>query len=109
MVLGADTVYVSGMGGSDWSYRWLGSKQSGGASNIPGDAGAGARMDAIEDKIARLEALNEVAAEGADQKLQEAQIDAKLAQLEAKGGGMDDALEQLKAKMRAKALEEGKK
>lgn len=85
------------------------SKQSGGASNIPGDAGAGARMDAIEDKIARLEALNEVAAEGADQKLQEAQIDAKLAQLEAKGGGMDDALEQLKAKMRAKALEEGKK
>ncbi|MBL8975773.1 MAG: PspA/IM30 family protein [Myxococcales bacterium] len=85
------------------------SKQSGGASNIPGDAGAGARMDAIEDKIARLEALNEVAAEGADQKLQEAQIDAKLAQLEANGGGMDDALEQLKAKMRAKALEEGKK
>lgn len=85
------------------------SKQSGGASNIPGEAGAGARMDAIEDKIARLEALNEVAAEGADQKLQEAQIDAKLAQLEAKGGGMDDALEQLKAKMRAKALEEGKK
>jgi hydroxyacylglutathione hydrolase len=29
-VLGA-TVYVSGMGGSDWSYKWLGSKQSGGA------------------------------------------------------------------------------
>ena len=85
------------------------SKASGGSSNIPGDAGASARMDAIEDKIARIEALNEVAAEGADQKLQEAQIDAKLAQLEAKGGGMDDALEQLKAKMRAKALEEGKK
>lgn len=83
-------------------------KQSGGASNIPGDAGAGARMDAIEDKIARLEALNEVAAEGADQKLQEAQIDAKLAQLEGKSE-VDDALELLKAKMRAKALEEGKK
>jgi phage shock protein A len=84
------------------------SKQSGGTSNIPGDAGAGARMDAIEDKIARLEALNEVAAEGADQKIQEAQIDAKLAQLEGKSE-VDDALELLKAKMRAKALEEGKK
>jgi phage shock protein A len=83
-------------------------KQSGGTSNIPGDAGAGARMDAIEDKIARLEALNEVAAEGADQKIQEAQIDAKLAQLEGKHE-VDDALEQLKARMRAKALEEGKK
>jgi phage shock protein A len=83
-------------------------KQSGGTSNIPGDAGAGQRMDAIEDKIARLEALNEVAAEGADQKIAEAALDAKLAQLESKDG-MDDALEQLKAKMRAKALEEGKK
>lgn len=84
------------------------SKQSGGVSNIPGDAGAGARMDAIEDKIARIEALNEVAAEGADQQLQEAAIDAKLAQLGSKGAGQDDALEALKAKMRAKALEEGK-
>lgn len=83
-------------------------KQSGGSSNIPGEAGAGARMDAIEDKIARLEALNEVAAEGADNRIQEAALDAKLAQLEAKDG-VDDALEQLKAKMRAKALEEGKK
>ncbi len=83
-------------------------KQSGGTSTIPGDAGAGQRMDAIEDKIARLEALNEVAAEGADQKLAEAAIDAKLAQLDAKDS-TDDALEQLKAKMRAKALEEGKK
>lgn len=84
------------------------SKQSGGVSNIPGDAGAGARMDAIEEKIARIEALNEVAAEGADQQLQEAAIDAKLAQLDKKGVGQDDALEALKAKMRAKALEEGK-
>lgn len=84
------------------------SKQSGGVSNIPGDAGAGARMDAIEDKIARIEALNEVAAEGADQQLQAAAIDAKLAQLGNKGVGQDDALEALKARMRAKALEEGK-
>ncbi len=83
-------------------------KQSGGMGNIPGDAGAGARMDAIEDKIARIEALNEVAAESADAQLQEAAIDAKLAQLDKKGVGQDDALEALKAKMRAKALEEGK-
>lgn len=83
-------------------------KQNGGMSSIPGDAGAGVRMDAIEDKIARLEALNEVAAESADGKIQEAALDAKLAALENKSG-TDDALEALKAKMRAKALEEGKK
>ena len=83
-------------------------KANGGMGSIPGDAGAGARMDAIEDKIARIEALNEVAAEGADQKLQEAAIDAKLAQLDSQGAGQDDALEALKARMRAKALEEGK-
>lgn len=83
-------------------------KANGGMGNIPGDAGAGARMDAIEDKIARIEALNEVAAEGADQQLQEAAIDAKLAQLDQRGVGQDDALEALKARMRAKALAEGK-
>ena len=83
-------------------------KQSGGSS-IPGDAGAGDRMNAIEDKIARLEALNEVAAESMDGKVQEAALDAKLAQLESSGAGVDDALEALKAKMRAKQLEAGKK
>lgn len=84
------------------------SKQSGGTSSIPGDAGAGARMDAIESKIARLEALNEVSAEGLDDRIQEAQIDAKLNDLGAKNE-LDDALAALKAKMQAKALEEGKK
>jgi phage shock protein A len=83
-------------------------KQNGG-SNIPGDAGAGDRMDAIEDKIARLEALNEVAAESMDGKVQEAALDAKLAALDDRGGPVDDALEALKAKMRAKQLEAGKK
>ena len=83
-------------------------KQSGGSS-IPGDAGAGDRMNAIEDKIARLEALNEVAAESMDGKVQEAALDARLAQLEDRGGPVDDALEALKAKMRAKQLEAGKK
>jgi phage shock protein A len=65
-------------------------------------------MDAIEDKIARLEALNEVHAESVDGRTQEADIDAKLQALEGKSE-VDDALEQLKTKMRAKALEEGKK
>ena len=84
------------------------SKQSGGSSSIPGDAGAGARMDAIESKIARLEALNEVSAEGLGDRIQEAQIDAKLNDLGSKNE-LDDALAALKAKMQAKALEEGKK
>lgn len=84
------------------------SKASGGLTSLPNDAGAGQRMDAIEDKIARLEAMNEVAAEGADGRIQEAAIDAKLQELEGKSE-VDDALEQLKSKMRAKALEEGKK
>ena len=84
-------------------------KQNNGGAGIPNDAGAGARMDAIEDKIARLEALNEVAAESMDGKVQEAALDAKLAQLEGSGAGVDDALEALKAKMRAKQLEAGKK
>ncbi|MBZ5712351.1 PspA/IM30 family protein [Nannocystis pusilla] len=83
-------------------------KQSGGTSTIPGDAGAGARMDAIESKIARLEALNEVSAEDMDGRIQEAQIDAQLNGLSAKND-LDDALAALKAKMQAKQLEEGKK
>jgi phage shock protein A len=65
-------------------------------------------MDAIEDKIARLEALNEVARGERRRAVQEADIDAKLQALEGKSE-VDDALEQLKTKMRAKALEEGKK
>lgn len=84
------------------------SKQSGGAGVIPGDAGAGARMDAIESKIARLEALNEVSAEGLDERIQEAQIDAKLNEMNTRSD-LDDALAALKAKMQAKALDEGKK
>jgi phage shock protein A len=83
-------------------------KQSGGTTTLPSDAGAGQRMDAIEQKIARLEALNEVAAESVDGRIQEAAIDAKLADLEGKSE-VDDALAALKAKMQAKALEQGKK
>lgn len=84
------------------------SKQSGGTSTIPGDAGAGARMDAIENKIARLEALNEVSAADVDGKIAEANIDAQLSEM-TKKDELDDALAELKAKMQAKQLEAGKK
>jgi|SRR5688572_19370100 phage shock protein A len=83
-------------------------KASGGTTNMPNDGGAGVRMDAIENKIARLEAMNEVAAESVDGRIQEAAIDAELAKLEGKSE-VDDALAVLKAKMKAKALGEGQK
>ncbi len=82
-------------------------KQSGGISSIPGDAGAGARMSAIEDKIAQIEAMNEVAAESQAEAMHEADFDAKLAKLDT-NTEVDDALAVLKAKMQAKSLGEGK-
>lgn len=72
---------------------------------------AGARIDAIESRIAELEALNEVHAETLDSAAAEASIDAQLAALSRDSGvsEVDDALEALKAKMRAQqALGDGK-
>lgn len=66
-----------------------------GAINASGALG---RMGAIEDRIAQIEALNEVHAEGLDARTEEAAIDAKLAALEG-NSEVDDALEALKAKM----------
>jgi len=66
-----------------------------GAINASGALG---RMGAIEDRIAQIEALNEVHAEGLDARTEEAAIDAKLAELEGHSE-VDDALEALKAKM----------
>ncbi|MCA9657568.1 MAG: PspA/IM30 family protein [Myxococcales bacterium] len=63
--------------------------------------GAVDRMSAIEDRIAQIEAMNEVHAEGLDSRAQEAAIDAQLAQLEGTSE-VDDALEALKAKMAGK-------
>ncbi len=73
-----------------------------------GDGGTVSRMNAIEDRIAQLEALNEVQAElGGD--AEEAAVDAKLAEL-AGQSELDDALAQLKAKLNAeqKAIEASK-
>lgn len=72
------------------------------------DAGAGARMDTIESRIAEIEALNEVQAE-LGQEAREAEVDAKLAEL-AGESELDDALAQLKAKLQTdqkKSLPEG--
>lgn len=72
---------------------------------------AGARIDAIESRIAELEALNEVHAETLDSAAAEASIDAQLAALSRDSGvsEVDDALEALKAKMRAQqAIGDGK-
>lgn len=68
------------------------------------------RIDAIEDKIAALEAFNEVHAETAGVEAEEARIDAELRKLEGTNE-LDDELAALKAKIAAeapKALEEGK-
>jgi phage shock protein A len=67
------------------------------------------RIDAIEDKIAALEAFNEVHAETAGAEAEEARIDAELRKLEGQSE-LDDELAALKAKIAAdtpKALEEG--
>ena len=67
------------------------------------------RIDAIENKIAALEAFNEVAAETQSAEIEEARIDAELRKLEGKNE-LDDELAALKAKLAAetpKALESG--
>lgn len=72
-----------------------------------GTGGAASRLDAIESKIATLEAMNEVDSAELNSRVAEAEIDAKLSQLSG-GSEVDDALEQLKAKMRGdKALKSG--
>jgi phage shock protein A len=68
------------------------------------------RLDAIEGKIAALEAFNEVHAETSGAEVEEARIDAELRKLEG-SSELDDELAALKAKIAAekpKALERGK-
>jgi phage shock protein A len=65
------------------------------------------KIDEIEDKIAELEAFNEVALETSSRKAADAELKAKLEQLDSKSE-LDDELAQLKAKMASKALTEGK-
>jgi phage shock protein A len=62
-----------------------------------GDGGTLSRLDDIENKIAALEALNEVSSELSNE-VKEAELDAKLESL-AGESELDNALEQLKAKM----------
>lgn len=74
-------------------------------------AGTGNRLDAIETKIAELEASNEVASEMRGDRVADAEIEARLRALDTGGGSaVDDELEALKAKLAAKgALTDGKK
>ncbi len=71
-----------------------------------GTTGAASRLDAIESKIATLEAMNEVDSAELNSKVAEAEIDAKLSQLSG-GSEVDDELARLKAKMNRKALPDG--
>lgn len=64
------------------------------------DAGGLDRLHAIEDRINELEAFNEVAAELGGDAVEEAALEAKLADLEG-DSEVDDALAALKAKMAA--------
>lgn len=63
-----------------------------------GDGGATHRMDAIENRIAEIEALNEVNREIGGDAVEEAELDAKLADL-AGESELDADLDALKAKM----------
>lgn len=63
-----------------------------------GDGGTVERMNSIENRIAEIEALNEVNAEMGGNAVEEAAMDAKLAEL-AGETEVDDALAALKAKM----------
>jgi phage shock protein A len=63
--------------------------------------GAASRLDEIEHKIAALEAYNEVVREVDGGRVQEAEIDARLAELDGRSA-VDDELEALKAKMRGR-------
>lgn len=65
-----------------------------------GDAGAGSRLDAIEDRIQQLEAMSEVQAELASEDVAAAELDAKFSEL-SEDSEVDDALAQLKAKLAA--------
>ncbi len=67
---------------------------------------AGARINAIEDKIAAIEALNEVNSGEMNERAAEAELDAKFANLDAKDE-LDDELAALKAKLDQKAITGG--
>jgi phage shock protein A len=58
----------------------------------------GGTLSAIEDKIAQLEARNEVAAEFQAERNESAAVAAQFAALDSKGG-LDDELARLKAKL----------
>ncbi len=84
--------------------------KQGGTSAAAVGVAQSSRLDAIESKIAELEALNEMHAETGGSEIEEARIDAELRKLEGQSE-LDDELAALKARMGAqtpKALDRGK-
>ena len=62
---------------------------------------ASSKIDVIEDRIAQMEAFNEVAAETRSDQIEEARIERKLEELTG-GEQLDDELEALKSKMKSR-------
>jgi phage shock protein A len=82
-------------------------KKGAGVGSLATD-GVSNRMDDIEDKIAHIEAMNEAAAETVEEEAEARAMDEKLAKLEG-DTEVDDALAELKAKLKAQgALPEAK-
>lgn len=88
--------------------------KAGGTSAAGVGMAQSSRLNEIEDKIAQIEALNEVHAETHGHELEELRIDAELRKLDKQlgpGSALDDELALLKAKIAAggnKSLTEGK-
>ena len=71
-------------------------------------AGASSKIDEIENKIAELEAVNEIAAEMSDSRVKDLSLEAKFSKLD-ESNALDDELEALKAKLKgSRALTDGK-
>ncbi len=75
--------------------------KQGPTTGVMGTSSAANRLDEIEARISEVEAMNEVAAELSEAELETVRLDAQLAELDT-NSLVDDELEALKAKMKAK-------
>ena len=83
--------------------------ERGAIGGVINDGGVGSRIDEIEDKIAHIEALNEVNSADLNSRAADAELEAKFSRLDDKSSDVDDELAQLKAKLQAnKAISSGK-
>ncbi|MCA9688245.1 MAG: PspA/IM30 family protein [Nannocystaceae bacterium] len=77
------------------------------STEIASGGGAAARLNAIEDKISQLEALNEVNSAELSEKAAEVELESQFSKLDAVDE-LDDELASLKAKLNSKAITDGK-